>query len=88
MTEDELRQLNGVYERNSLELFALVREFGDMTQGKTGDELLHWKRREYKAIIELLEKHRRELDWRAGEKLEPMVHFAEASLAGRAGVNA
>ncbi len=87
MTEDEARQLNGVYERNSLELFALIRAFGDLAQNKNGRELLDLKRHENKALIELLDKHRRELDWRAGEQIEPMMHFAEASLAGKAGIN-
>ncbi len=88
MTEDEARQCSAIYERNSLELFAMMNGFSRVAENKTGQELLDHKRQECEWLINLLQRHRRDLGWRAGEKIEPMVHFAEASLAGKAGIDA
>jgi len=40
---------------------------------------------EHEILIEALRRHKRELDLMAGEKIEPEVHFAQATLVGRMG---
>ena len=74
-------ELDEIYQRNSLEWFALLRRYGDDAKYKEGRELLDWKRREITELIELLKTHKRDLDWRAGEH-KPEVLFGEAVLEG------
>ena len=85
MNENEKYELDAIYQRNSLEWFALLRKFKDDEKYKEGRELLDWKRQEIDELIELLNKHKRELNWRAGEKLDPVMHFGSAVLEGKLG---
>ncbi len=85
MDDNEKYELEAIYQRNTLEWFALRQKFDQDVKYKQGRELLDWKRQECKELMELLHLHKRELDFRAGDKVEPMTHFAEAVLHGTFG---
>ncbi len=85
MDDKQKYELEAVYQRNTLEWFGLRQKFDRDVQYKDGKELLDWKRQEIKELMELLTRQKRELDYFAGEKIEPMVHFAEAVLVGKFG---
>jgi hypothetical protein len=84
MNEQEKFKLNEIYQRNSMELFALIRRFGDDDKYKDGMELVEWKRQMYVELIELLQNHIRDLDAQFG-KHEPKTLYAEAVLIGTMG---
>lgn len=84
MNEQEKFKLNEIYQRNSLELFALCRKFDDDVKYKEGMELVEWKRKMYIELIELLQNHIRDLDSQFG-KHEPKLIHAEAVLIGTMG---
>lgn len=85
MTEQDKIKFNEIYQSNSMELFALLRKYGDDDQYKEGTELMEWKRQMYVALIDLLEGQVRTLDYHAGKKIEPKVQFSEAVLVGKMG---
>jgi hypothetical protein len=75
--------LNEIYQRNNLEVFALLRRFGDDEKNKEGKELLDWKRQLYSELIELVRRQKRELDFQAGEKIAPETQFSAAEFQGK-----
>lgn len=84
MDVNESFELEAIYQRNTLEWFALRQKFDQDVKYKSGKELLDWKRQEIKELIELLKAHKRDLDYRAGEH-KPETLFAEAVLHGTFG---
>jgi hypothetical protein len=81
MSDNGQYQLDEIYQRNSLEWFALIRKFSDEAKLKEGKELLDWKRQEIAELLELLKAHKRDLDYRAGDH-KPEALFAELDLRG------
>lgn len=78
-------ELNAMYERNKLELFALLQAQVNGANGFTGVDLLTVKRNQLAELLELLRKQKRELDYHAGEKIEPETHSVSAVLLATMG---
>lgn len=84
MEMNEAYELEAIYQRNTLEWFALRAKFDQDVKYKSGKELLDWKREEIKQLIDLLKAHKRDLDYRAGEH-KPETQFAEVDMRGEFG---
>jgi streptomycin 6-kinase len=80
MTEEEKYQLNELYQHNSLAIFAVVNKFKQEAESKDGEGLLAVKRAEAAALLEVVNNIKRVLDYRAGDKIEPVMHSGEAVL--------
>ncbi len=84
MDDNEKYELEAIYQRNTLEWFALRQKFDRDVQYKSGHELFEWKRQEIKELLELLHQHKRDLDMRVGEH-KPETQFASAVVFGVVG---
>ena len=84
MNETEKYELEAIYQRNTLEWFALRQKFDQDVKYKQGRELLDWKRQEIDELLELLRQHKRDLDMRVG-KHKPETQFASAVVIGVVG---
>ncbi len=84
MDDNQKYELEAIYQRNTLEWFALRQKFDQDVKYKQGRELFEWKRQELRELLELLENHKRDLDSRVGEHT-PKVQFAEADFKGLLG---
>lgn len=78
MTDEEKFQLNEIYQHNVMAVFAVINKYKQTD--KEGKELLDWKRQECVALLDAINAIKRDLDWRAGEKIEPVAHSGEAVL--------
>jgi hypothetical protein len=87
MQEDKIKLLYQLYQRNSLELFALIRKYADQKERiASSDGRLELERAQLEELITLLKNQKRELDFHAGEKVEPVQHTAEVVLLGASGM--
>ncbi len=71
-----------IMDKYASEFFAIMLKYGGLVSGKTDEEVFELQRQENKELAECCAKHKRELDYVAGEKVEPVTHFAEAVLVG------
>jgi hypothetical protein len=71
-----------VVDKYGSEIYALMVEFGSKCGGKDEKELFQLQRECNRAMADLISRHKRELDFRAGEKIEPVAHHAEVVLTG------
>jgi len=74
-----------VIDKYGSEIQSLMIEFGSKCAGMDEKQLLQLQRAHNKAMTDLLVRHKRELDYLAGEKIEPVVHHGEVVLTGVGG---
>ena len=67
------------------EVVSMIVDFEQTNAGKTGAEQLMGLRAMNAALLELIQRHKRALDFQAGEPVEPEVHLGSADLVAVVG---
>jgi hypothetical protein len=86
MTDDEKhRQMLETFDRHTMAISTILRDYQQQAQGKSGAELLAIRTEENDALAESIRQQRRWIDHLAGRPVKPEVHFADAVIVGRLG---